>query len=186
MTRSRMLEAEKMIKYRIGGWAGQGTVLAGTVLGKALSLEQGMNVVQKRSYSAAVRSGIAYSDVIASHDPVDELRIEIPDYLLVMYQDTLDSWSDIASKSQHLLVDSTRVKDIPEIDGEVYEVGAGDIAEEISSSKISNIVLLGALSKISKEVELDALRRTIKGKFPENYIDFNLEAVTKGSEAIDR
>lgn len=173
-----------MIQIRIGGWAGQGTVLAGTVLGKSLALEQGYNVVQRRSYSAAVRSGVAYSDVIANKEDVDELRIDIPDYLLILFQNTLDEWADEVKDVRYLLVDSSRVDYIPETNAEIYKVPAGSIAEDISSSKVANIVLLGALAKISDEIDLDALIKTIKSEFPEKFKDMNVKAVKKGFESV--
>lgn len=175
-----------MMKIRIGGWAGQGTVLAGTILGKSLALEQKFHVVQRRSYSAAVRSGIAYSDVIADKEHVDELRIDIPDYLLILYQKTLDSWIEEVKDVGYLIVDSTRVKNIPDIDGETYLIPAGEIAENIESAKIANIVMLGGLAKISEDIELDSLKKTIKSEFPEKYVDMNIKALKKGYEYIDK
>jgi len=175
-----------MIKIRIGGWAGQGTVRAGSLLGKSMAIEQGYDVAQKRSYSAAVRSGIAYSDVIADKENVDELVIDIPDYLLILYQKTLDEWKDTAKKSKFLIVDSTRVKDIPETEGQVFKVPAGKIAEDIATAKAANVVLLGALAKISDEINLESLKKVVESDFPEKYVDMNLKALEKGYEEIER
>lgn len=173
-----------MIKIRIGGWAGQGTVRAGTILGRSLAIEQGYHVAQQRSYSAAVRSGIAYSDVIADEEMLDELVIDIPNYLLVMYQDTLDEWEDTAKKVDALIVDSSRVKNVPDIFGAVYEVPAGKIAEEISTSKAANVVLLGSLAGVSEEIEIDALKKTVREEFPDKYRELNIEALERGYEEI--
>ncbi len=173
-----------MMKIRIGGWAGQGTVRAGTILGRSLSIEQGYHVAQQRSYSAAVRSGIAYSDVIADDEELYELVIDIPDYLLVMYQDTLDEWKDIAAKSEVLIVDSSRVNEIPDISGTVYEVPAGKIAEDIATAKAANVVLLGSLAGVSDKIDIDALKKTVEEEFPDKYIDINIEALRKGYEEV--
>ncbi|MEF8833080.1 MAG: 2-oxoacid:acceptor oxidoreductase family protein [Candidatus Thermoplasmatota archaeon] len=174
-----------MIKIRIGGWAGQGTVRAGTVLGRSLSIEQGYHVAQQRSYSAAVRSGIAYSDVIADEDVLDELVIDIPNYLLVMYQDTLDEWEDTAKKVDALIVDSSRVENVPDIFGSVYEVPAGNIAEDISTSKAANVVLLGSLAGVADKIDINALKKTVREEFPEKYKELNIEALEKGYKEID-
>ncbi len=173
-----------MMKIRIGGWAGQGTVRAGTILGKSLALEQGYHVVQQRSYSAAVRSGIAYSDVVVDHEGLDELVIECPDHLLVLYQDTLDQWEEMASKVEHLIVDSSRVGRVEKTSGRVYKVPAGRIAENIATSKAANVVLLGALAGVSAEGDLNCLEKTVKKEFPEKYVDINVEALKKGYEAV--
>ncbi len=172
------------MKIRIGGWAGQGTVLAGTVLGKSLSLEQGYHVVQQRSYSAAVRSGIAYSDVIADKEELDELVIEIPDYLLVLYQDTLDEWEDTARKTEHLIVDSSRVDRLPETTGEIYLVPAGQIAEDIATSKAANVVLLGALAGVSDDIDIGCLEKTVRKEFPSKYTDLNVKALESGYQKV--
>ena len=174
-----------MFKVRIGGWAGQGTVRAGSLLGKSLAIEQGYDVVQKRSYSAAVRSGIAYSDVIADKENVDELVIDVPDYLLILYQDTLDEWEDTAKKSRFLIVDSTRVTDTPDSEGKVFKVPAGEIAENIATAKAANVVLLGALAKISDDIDLESLKKTVKSDFPEKYVDMNVQALEEGYEAVN-
>ncbi|MFP4051606.1 MAG: 2-oxoacid:acceptor oxidoreductase family protein [Thermoplasmata archaeon] len=175
-----------MFKIRIGGWAGQGTVRAGSLLGKSLAIEQGYDVVQKRSYSAAVRSGIAYSDVISDKENVDELVIDVPDFLLILYQKTLDEWKSTAEKSRFLIVDSTRVDDIPEIKGETHRVPAGQIAEDIATAKAANVVLLGALANVSDDIELESLKKIVKSDFSEKYVDMNLEALEKGYEEIEK
>ncbi len=173
-----------MMKIRIGGWAGQGTVRAGTILGRSLSIEQDYHVAQQRSYSAAVRSGIAYSDVIADEEELDELVIDIPDYLLVMYQDTLNEWTEIAEKAGTLIVDSSRVNEIPEVSGSVYEIPAGEIAEKIATAKAANVVLLGSLSRVAEDIDIEALKRTVKNEFPEEYRDLNIEALEKGYKKV--
>ncbi len=173
-----------MMKIRIGGWAGQGTVRAGTILGRSLSIEQNYNVVQQRSYSAAVRSGIAYSDVIADEDRLDELVVEVPDYLLVMYQNTLDEWKEMCEETETLIVDSSRVTELPDISGTIYEVPAGEIAEDISTAKAANVVLLGALAGVSDEIDIDSLKKTVKEEFPEKYVDLNIEAIEKGYQEV--
>ncbi|MBS3781662.1 MAG: 2-oxoacid:acceptor oxidoreductase family protein [Candidatus Thermoplasmatota archaeon] len=173
-----------MIKIRIGGWAGQGTVRAGTILGRSLSIEQGYHVVQQRSYSAAVRSGIAYSDVIADKKELDELVIDTPNYLLVMYQNTLDEWEDTAKKVDVLIVDSSRVENVPEIPGKIYEVPAGKIAEDIGTAKAANVVLLGSLARVSEKIDIDMLKKTVREEFPEKYTELNIEALEKGFEEV--
>lgn len=175
-----------MIKIKIGGWAGQGTVRAGSILGRTLALEQGYEVVQRRSYSAAVRSGIASSDIIADEGPVDEMVVDKPDYLLILYQKTLEEWKDIAENSGHIIVDSSRVHDVPDVDCEVHLVPAGDIAENISTSKAANVVLLGALAGISPDIDLDALERRVEADFPKKYIQMNLKALEEGYNTVNK
>ncbi len=172
-----------MIKIRIGGWAGQGTVLAGRILATSLALEQDMYVVQKRSYSAAVRSGISYSDIIADEEPLDELVVDVPDYLVILYQKTLDEWNEMACNSGTLILDSTRVK-TANLPCDIIEVPAGDMAEELGTSKAANMVLLGVLAGLSSQVELDALKRAVQRYLPSKYVDMNIKALQRGYEFV--
>jgi len=64
-------------------------------------------------------------------------------------------------------------------------VPAGEIAENISTSKAANVVLLGALAAVSPELDLDALERRVEADFPEKYIDMNLKALEQGYTAVD-
>ncbi|MEM0354556.1 MAG: 2-oxoacid:ferredoxin oxidoreductase subunit gamma, partial [Thermoplasmata archaeon] len=59
-----------MIQIRIGGWAGQGVILAGTILAETFSRVLKKNVVMTRSYTAAVRSGITTADIIVDDDEI--------------------------------------------------------------------------------------------------------------------
>ncbi|MFO8109178.1 MAG: 2-oxoacid:acceptor oxidoreductase family protein [Thermoplasmata archaeon] len=172
-----------MIKIRIGGWAGQGIALAGNILAASLALKQGMYAVQKRSYSAAVRSSISHSDVIADREPLDELVVDVPDYLIVLYQETLDQWRDIACGSGTLIIDSTRVS-ASRIQCKTVSVPAGEIAEKSGSSKSANMVLLGALAGCSSEVDLEALKNTVRDNLPSPSIEMNLDALQKGYEVV--
>lgn len=168
-----------MIKIRLGGWAGQGIALAGKMLATSLALEQDMFVAQTRSYSAAVRSSISYSDVIADSIPLDELVVDVPDYLVVLYQKTLDQWEDMARDAGTLIIDSTRVK-APERERRLICIPAGSIAEEIGSPRSANMVLLGALAGCSPDIDLESLERTVGKNMSTSKIEANLKALQRG------
>ncbi len=170
-----------MIKIRLGGWAGQGTILAGVIIADALAMGQGYHVVQTRSYSAAVRSGISFSDVIADTEPMDELTIDTPDYLLIQYQKTLDTWTQVASECGCLIVDSTQVHDIPG-GMEPVCVPASEIAERLGNTRTANMVLLGALSAVLNELDYVSLEDSVRRIVPSRYVEENLKALKAGRD----
>jgi len=112
--------------------------------------------------------------------------IDIPDYLLILYQKTLDEWEDTAKKSKFLILDSTRVKKIPDVEGKVFEVPAGQIAEDIATAKAANVVLLGALAKVSDDIDLESLKKIVRSDFPEKYLDMNIKALEEGYKKIEK
>jgi 2-oxoglutarate ferredoxin oxidoreductase subunit gamma len=61
------------------------------------------------------------------------------------------------------------------------------IAESIGDVKIANMVMMGALSKVTGAVKLDTLEEILKSFFPESkhkYIPMNVQAVEEGKKAV--
>ncbi len=172
-----------MIKIRIGGWAGQGTVLAGVVLGEAFAIGQGYEVVQTRSYSAAVRSGISYSDIVVDKEKVDELAIDVPDYMIIQYQKTLDAWIPMAKGCGCLIVDSTQVHDIPKTK-KLISVPASEMAKDLGNPKAANMVLLGVLLELLPELDYNAIKEAIIKTVPKRYEEYNLKALEAGHDFV--
>ncbi len=169
-----------MIQIRITGWAGQGVMLAGRILADTFSEGLHKNVIMTRSYTSAVRSGVATSDIIVDDNEIDELAVTEPDVMIVMDQRALDASADLARKSKCLLVDSTVVTHIPDYLTEVHRIGASAIAEKISSPKISNMVLLGAFSEITKDVPVKVLEEIVQHFVPSKFIESDLKAIESG------
>lgn len=169
-----------MIQIRIGGWAGQGVVLAGTVLSQTFSNVLKKNVVMTRSYTAAVRSGITTSDIIVDDSEIYDLVITEPTVMIIMYQKTFDRFLDLIRKSRYVIVDSTMVKNVPEDIKNVYSVNASEMAEKISNPRISNMVLLGAYAKITGHVPVNALEQAVRKYVSKRFLEEDLKAIYAG------
>ncbi len=169
-----------MIQIKIGGWAGQGVVLSGIILSTAFSNVLEKNVVMTRSYTAAVRSGITSADVIVDDNEIYDLNAHEPDVLIIMYQKTFDKYIGMVKAAKYVIVDSTLVKDIPSDLKNIYSVKASEIAENISSPKISNMVLLGKYVAITKHLTIDALEEAVKLSVSKKFIDDDLKALRSG------
>ena len=80
-----MSEARREV--RLGGFGGQGIVLAGTLLGKAASLYDGKEAVFTQSYGPEARGGASRADIIVAESPVDYPFVSEPDVLAVLFQE---------------------------------------------------------------------------------------------------
>ncbi|MCI4434884.1 MAG: 2-oxoacid:acceptor oxidoreductase family protein [Thermoplasmata archaeon] len=169
-----------MIQIRIGGWAGQGVILAGTILAETFSRVLKKNVVMTRSYTAAVRSGITTSDIIVDDDEIYDLIITRPNVMIFMYQKTLDRYIDLAKKSDFVIVDSSLIKNIPEEIKNVYRIDASRIASEISSPRIANMVLLGYYSRVTGHLGLRDLEESIRNTVSKRFVEEDIRAITAG------
>lgn len=170
------------IEIRICGIGGQGVILAGQILGKA-AVYDGKNVVQTQSYGAEARGTTAKSEVIISEDKIGFPIIRKCDILISMNQEALEKNTKDLKENGILLIDSTIVKNVPKVNAKIYTVPATKIAEETLGQKLcANMVILGALAKITNLVNGKSLRKAIKDTLPRNVISKNLQLYKKGME----
>ena len=81
----------------IAGVGGQGSILAGVILGSAAVTYEGKYAVQTQAYSAELRGGFAATWVIISDQPVVFPRVTRPDILLAQAQDDTKELLDLVA-----------------------------------------------------------------------------------------
>ena len=72
---------------RLAGFGGQGIVLAGSILGKAAALHQGLNAVFTQSYGPEARGGACSADIVLSTGPIYYPKVSAPQILVLMSED---------------------------------------------------------------------------------------------------
>jgi len=170
----------KKAEVRISGLGGQGVVLAGQILGKAAAYN-GKNVVQTQSYGAEARGSAAKSEVIISDDKIGFPIVRKCDILVAMSQEAVEKNIKDLKENGILLVDSNRVKKIPEIKASIFKIPATEIAEKMFKTKIYvNMVMLGALTNIAKIANEKSFTRAIKETVSKEIVNTNLRAYKKG------
>ncbi|PMB75453.1 MAG: 2-oxoglutarate ferredoxin oxidoreductase subunit gamma [Candidatus Bathyarchaeota archaeon] len=174
----------KKTGIRICGLGGQGVVLAGQILGKAAAYN-GKNVVQTQSYGAEARGTTAKSEVIISEDKIGFPIVRKCDILIAMSQEALEKNIKDLKEGGTLLIDTSMVKNIPKANAKIYTAPATEIAEKSFGQKIyANMVVLGALNKLTKVVSEEAIEKAIKDIFPEIKALTNLQAYKKGKGTV--
>jgi 2-oxoglutarate ferredoxin oxidoreductase subunit gamma len=172
----------KKIEVRISGLGGQGVVLAGQILGRA-AVYAGKNAVQTQSYGAEARGSAAKSEVIISEDKIGFPAVRKCDLLVAMSQDAVEKNLKDLKDNGILLVDSSTVKTIPETKAKIFKIPATQTAEHYFKEKIyANIVMLGALTAITKIVDEKSMEKAIIASFPKAVLETNLQAYRKGIE----
>jgi len=168
------------IEVRIAGYGGQGVVLAGQILGKA-AVYDGKNALQTQSYGAEARGSAARSEVIISDGKINFPAVRKCDILVAMNHESLNKHLEALKENGILIVDSTYVKEIPETKAEVYKVPATETAQKtFGASLYANMVMLGALAKITNLVSVEALEKAIKESVPPKTVETNITALKKG------
>jgi len=174
----------KRIEIIIGGSGGQGVVLAGQILGKAVAYE-GRKVLQTQSYGAEARGSLARSEVIISENPIGFPAVRKCDILVAMNQESLNANLHYLKDEGLLIVDSTNVQEIPETKAKVYKVPITETCKKMfGEATYANMMMLGVLTKLTKLVSDETLKKVIEEVVPAKTLSANLKAFEKGQELI--
>jgi 2-oxoglutarate ferredoxin oxidoreductase subunit gamma len=171
-------------EIRIAGTGGMGVVLAGVILGHAAAVYGGLEAVQSQSYGAEARGTAAKSEVIVSDQPIKYPKVRESDYFIVMSQKALDMYLSGAKKNSVLIVDPDLVntKNIKGYD--IVEIPAMKIADELGLRLVSNMVMLGALVKLSGLFPLETLERAVADMISVKALEIDLKAIRAGADLI--
>ena len=171
----------------IAGFGGQGIIFAGKLLAYA-GLKEGKEVVYFPSYGAEMRGGTANCTVIVSDSPIASPVVANPQNAIMMsHPSYLKFFPRIKAKGR-ALINSSLVKDeLFHEDIEIIRIPANEIAERIGSSRIANMVALGAWVKKTGVVELESLVHSFKKVISADKLDLlslNEKALREGEEFV--
>ena len=171
------------IEIRIAGLGGQGVVLAGHILGKAVAYD-GKKAVQTQSYGAEARGSMAKSEVIVSDQKIGFPMVTRCDILVAMSQEALDKYLNDLREDGTLIIDSTNVKQ-PEKKVKLFRIHATENAEKTFGTKVyANMLMLGALARVTKVVSDDSMKRAISDTMEKKTASMNIRAYVEGRELV--
>ena len=172
-------------EIRVAGTGGMGVVLAGVIVGRAAVVYGGLDAVQTQSYGSEARGTAAKSEVIVSDEPIKYPKVRKSDYLVAMSQKALDMYSGDSQDGSVIIVDDDLVDTSGlSSDYEIIRIPAMKIADELGRRMISNMVMLGALTKKSTVFTLDALEKAVADMVPPATLELNLKAIRAGAELV--
>jgi 2-oxoglutarate ferredoxin oxidoreductase subunit gamma len=169
-------------EIRIGGSGGQGVVLAAQILGKAAILD-GKNALQTQAYGAEARGSLAKSEVIISDDKIGFPAVRKSDILVAMNQQALDKLLKDLKETGTLILDTSNVTAIPETKAKVYKIPITETTKKtFGEAMFANMLMLGALVKITRLVTVQSMEKAIKENVPKKTVETNINAFRKGLE----
>ena len=169
------------------GSGGQGLVLAGVIAADA-SIRQGKNAVHSQSYGPEARGGASRSEVIVSDQKIHYPEVKAPDILLAMTQESFDKYAGLVKTGGFILVDSTFVQNVNQVNAQVYKFPISEFArEEIGNLLTANVVALGMLARLTGFISIDPLEKAVLARIPAGVRDLNIDALQRGyHECADR
>lgn len=171
----------------MAGFGGQGVMAMGKILAEA-ALKEGKNVSWLPSYGPEMRGGTANCNVIISEDPIGAPIVTEATAALILNKPSLDKFEGDVVAGGTLIINSSLIdKKAERTDIKVYYVPANEIANELGSGKIANMVMLGAYLEASKAVHEDTIMEIITeifGSKKAGVIPLNKEALVRGAACI--
>ena len=176
-----MTEKEKSII--VAGFGGQGVLLAGEVLANALMIDE-KNVTWYPCYGAEMRGGTVNCEVVTSDEEVSSVNKKEADFVIALNQLSFERFLPKLKKGGCIIANSSLVKEIrSRIDVNYFFAPINDLAIELGQIKISNIISLGILAKISQLTSVETLHKALENVLPEhrkNLLPLNLKALEAG------
>ena len=171
------------------GFGGQGVMLMGQLLAYAATME-GKEATWYPSYGPEMRGGTANCQVVISDQPISSPVLSLPQAAIVLNKPSFEKFAPIVANNGLLLVNLSLV-DIKSArtDLEIYEIPATEIAQQIGSTVVTNIVLLGAYLERIKPVKFESveaiLQKMLTGR-REKFIPLNMEALQRGRDFMQK
>jgi 2-oxoglutarate ferredoxin oxidoreductase subunit gamma len=176
---------------RIAGFGGQGIILAGIVIGKAASLYDNIFAVQTQSYGPEARGGASKTEVVISDSEIDYPKVQKPDIFIAMSNEALMAYLNDLKEGGILIVDPDMIKEedilpfIQKHNINYYKAPVTRTAtEKIGLNIVANIVMVGAITKITKVVSEEAARKAVAASVPPGTEEKNIAAFEAGMELV--
>jgi 2-oxoglutarate ferredoxin oxidoreductase subunit gamma len=186
MTQMPEKSEEKATRHeiRLAGSGGQGIIMAAIVLAEAAGVHEGKQVSQTQSYGPEARGGTCKAEVVISDVPIDYPKVSRPDFLLAMNQASVNTYFGDLKPTGLLIVDSTLVSKVPTAKN--VSIPFTQMArEEFGTDLVANMVALGALGFLSKDVSQASLEEAVISRVPPGTEELNLKALRAGVKAAE-
>ena len=165
-------------EIRLSGFGGQGIVLAGYILGKALTIYDELEAVMTQAYGPEARGGASSANIIVSDEPIDYPIVRRPDILVALSQDAYTKFKPTAKPGALILIDEELVK--PTADNQHHAVPATRLAEDLGKRIVANVVMLGFFTAVTGVVSREAMEKAIMSSVKPQTAPLNLNAFAAG------
>ena len=174
-------------KLIIAGFGGQGIILTGKLLAYSAMIEN-KEVTHMPSYGAEMRGGTAHCSVIISDNPIASPVVSEPDISLVFNQPSKTKFEPRVKNKGKILINNSLINEKAKRNNiDAYYIDATNLADQIGNVKCANMVMLGALAKLTNIVKLETIINSLSEVISarnQSLIEINKKALKKGFELI--
>jgi 2-oxoisovalerate ferredoxin oxidoreductase beta subunit len=176
----------KDMSIKVAGFGGQGVLLLGQLLTE-MGMREGLDVSWLPSYGPEMRSGSAHCHVCLSSERIGSPLISHPDVLIAMNEISLRKFaSQVPSNGLIIYNRESLPADFPATQARVLCVPASEIADKLGSSKVANVIMLGALLEETECLAPGTAMGVIEDKVKRvDLLESNRKALAAGRHVVD-
>jgi len=167
------------IEVLIAGRGGQGILLLGHILGKAVAKYTNFYILGSETYAAETRGGDSRVDLVIAdrEEEADFVKVMGADIAIVMHQLQLDAYGHLIKDGALVFLDKSNVTGVPPRSWRVFLEPYTDIAErEFGTPRVANMVALGHLVRQTSLAPPEGVEEVIRETVPKGWVDVNIRA----------
>lgn len=172
----------------MAGFGGQGILSAGMMLAH-MAVSQNLNSTWFPSYGAEQRGGTANCMVVVSDEEIGSPVITKPHNGFIMNYPSLVKFQPRFRANANVVLDRSLIpaEYINRNDLNFFGINATEKAEELGNVKVANVIMIGALLKVSGLFDLQVAEEALKYAIPEKYhnlLELNKKALEIGFNGV--
>jgi 2-oxoisovalerate ferredoxin oxidoreductase beta subunit len=165
---------------KIAGFGGQGVLLLGQLIAE-MGMREQMEVSWLPSYGPEMRSGSAHCHVTLSHQRIGAPLVSQPEVLVAMNEPSLRKFGPTVKPGGVLLYNERSLPEDLSFEGiTVACVPATEIADQIGSAKVANVVMMGALLEATDCLPFTTALDVLSGVKNSKLAEMNEQALQAG------
>lgn len=170
---------------KIAGYGGQGVLLLGQILAE-MGMREGREVSWLPSYGPEMRSGSAHCHVCLSRERVGSPVIEHPEVLIAMNERSLHKFSKQVAPHGMIVYNSDQLPEhFATAQAQVFCVPGSEIADRLGTTKVTNMVMLGALLELTRTMPKETAFAVLKIKVKNaKLLEVDYQAIDAGADCI--
>ncbi len=173
----------------LAGFGGQGIMFAGQILSYA-AMDAGKEVTWIPSYGPEMRGGTANCTVVIADEEIGSPVVKNPDAAIVMNLPSLDKYEPLVKPGGVLVINASMVDRLAKrTDITAISIPCNDLAEEIGSPRLANMIAVGALLGALAVLSLADLEAALNAHMPgrhKSLLPKNVEALKKGAGFVQK
>ncbi len=172
----------------ISGFGGQGALFAGQVIAYG-GMAEGRHVTWIPSYGPEMRGGTANCTIVVSDEEIGSPLVRRPTAAIVMNPPSFDRYEPLVQEGGLLLANASLVAQRPSRPGlRTFWIRANEMAAALGGSQMANVLLLGALVRLTQVVRIETLDCVLDEHLSARHrdkLELNKRALRCGAEAVD-